>query len=177
MKHWQWTVCLGLLLAGGWHADVQAQVGNPPYAFSAGATATAGNGARLQATIGQSWVGHMESGTMQVRLGFWASAASTDTGTGVTPAGETPGRFHLEQNYPNPFNPSTHIGYALGATGPVRLTVHDVLGREVAVLVEQVQPAGTYGVTFEATHLPSGIYLYRLDADGRQVVRRMLLLK
>ena len=90
---------------------------------------------------------------------------------------ELPGRFALEQNYPNPFNPTTKIAYELGAPSAVQLTVFDVLGRQVATLVDGPQPAGAHDVVFEASNLPSGLYLYRLEAGGQTLTRSMLLLK
>jgi hypothetical protein len=88
-----------------------------------------------------------------------------------------PGSFALDQNYPNPFNPETAIRYEVGAVSPVTLTVYDVLGREVTTLVDRTQPAGTYTVTFDAQRLPSGLYLYRLEAGGQTFTRTMMLLK
>ena len=91
--------------------------------------------------------------------------------------GELPESFVLEQNYPNPFNPETTIRYGLPEAGEVRLAVYNVAGHEVATLVDRVQPAGLHAVRFEAGHLPSGVYLYRLQAGGEIRVRTMLLVK
>jgi hypothetical protein len=85
--------------------------------------------------------------------------------------------FALSQNFPNPFNPSTVIGYEIAVSGPARVAVYDVLGREVAVLVDRVMPAGSHTVTFDATNLTSGMYLYRLEAGGNILTRKMLLMK
>ncbi|WP_457651477.1 T9SS type A sorting domain-containing protein [Rhodocaloribacter sp.] len=100
------------------------------------------------------------------------------TATPVEPLdGAPPATFRLEANYPNPFNPATRIPYALPAAGPVRLTVHDALGREVARLVDGLQPAGMHAVTFDAGDLPSGLYLYRLQSGAFVETRAMVLLK
>ena len=99
------------------------------------------------------------------------------TRTGVGPGGLPPPEFRLMQNYPNPFNASTEIAYRLPATAPARLTVYDLLGREVAVLVDQPQRPGDHSVRFNAGTLASGVYLYRLQAGGNAEARRMLLLK
>jgi hypothetical protein len=85
--------------------------------------------------------------------------------------------FYLSQNYPNPFNPSTQFRFSILESGPVRLTVFDVLGREVAVPVHQSLAAGQYGVTFNASGLASGVYFYRLEAGHSIEVKRMLVLK
>ena len=95
----------------------------------------------------------------------------------VEDAAEVPAPFVLDQNYPNPFNPTTMIRYAVPEPGPVRLDVFDVLGRQVAVLVDGVVPAGTHAATFEAGHLPSGLYLYRLQAGSRIETRTMMLVR
>lgn len=97
-----------------------------------------------------------------------------------TPA-TSPETFTLSQNFPNPFNPSTQIRFTLGtqdlATLHTRLTVYDVLGREVAVLVNGEMPVGAHQVTFDASSLASGMYLYRLTAGGQVITRRMMLVK
>ena len=92
-------------------------------------------------------------------------------------AGEAPTTFELSSNYPNPFNPATQIRFGLPQAAAVRLAVFDVLGREVAVLVEGRLPAGWHEATFEAADLPSGVYLYQLDAEGQMLSRTMLLMK
>lgn len=81
-----------------------------------------------------------------------------------------PTTFVLEQNYPNPFNPSTTIRYALPARSKVTLDLFDLLGRRVAVLVDQEQPAGYYSVVFRNPSLPSGIYIYRLHGEAQAVL-------
>lgn len=88
-----------------------------------------------------------------------------------------PASFALEQNYPNPFNPTTMVRYQVPVTSDVRLIVYDVLGREVASLVNQVQAAGTYTVTFDAAGLASGLYLCRLQSGSEIFTRKMLLIK
>ncbi len=98
--------------------------------------------------------------------------------TSVEPADrEIPSVFALRQNYPNPFNPETTIRYDLPRAGKVRLAVYDPLGHEVAVLVDGSQPAGHYAVRFAADHLPSGLYVYRLQAGREPMARTMLLVK
>ena len=85
--------------------------------------------------------------------------------------------FSLSQNYPNPFNPSTRITYSIQKAGFVSLKVYDILGREVATLVNGYQQANQYSVTFNASNLASGIYLYKLKAGDYVQTRKMLLLK
>lgn len=88
-----------------------------------------------------------------------------------------PTTMMLYPNYPNPFNPSTTIRFDLPEAGPVRLQVLDLLGREVARLVDDVRPAGTHTVSFDAHDLANGVYLYRLEADRHVATRRMVLIK
>lgn len=90
---------------------------------------------------------------------------------------EVPRSFRLHANYPNPFNPETTIRFDVARTTPVRLAVYDLLGREVAVLVDAQKPAGAYSVVFDARDLASGIYLYQLKSDGFTQTRRLVLLK
>ena len=90
-----------------------------------------------------------------------------------------PARLVLDQNYPNPFNPSTRISFVVAGetSGHVRLSVHDLSGREVAVLVDGIRTSGRHEVTFDARNLPSGAYTYLLEQGGERLVRTMMLLK
>lgn len=88
-----------------------------------------------------------------------------------------PTKYELNQNYPNPFNPSTVINYQLPEAGNVSLKVYDVLGNEVATLVNEFKQAGVYNAKFANANLSSGIYLYRLQAGNFVSVRRMMLIK
>ena len=85
--------------------------------------------------------------------------------------------FSLEQNYPNPFNPSTVIRFQISKREFVTLKVYDILGREVATLVNAEKPAGNYNVEFNAQNLTSGVYVYRLQAGKFSDVKKLLLLK
>ncbi len=85
--------------------------------------------------------------------------------------------FNLEQNYPNPFNPSTTINYTLAERSAITLKVYDVLGNEVASLVNTTQEAGKYDVEFDASNLSSGLYIYTLNTGNFTSSRKMMLLK
>jgi hypothetical protein len=91
--------------------------------------------------------------------------------------GALPDKFELSQNYPNPFNPTTLIKYSLPKAGNVSLKVYNVLGKEVATLVNGYQTAGNYKVKFNARGLASGLYFYRLTAGDFVSVKKMMLLK
>jgi hypothetical protein len=88
-----------------------------------------------------------------------------------------PETFVLEQNYPNPFNPTTVIAYQLPVTSMVSLKVYDMLGREVAILINKQQQAGRYAYTLNALNWASGVYFYRLQAGNFVQSKKMLLLK
>ncbi len=107
--------------------------------------------------------------TLQIGAGGVTSVA--------VPPVDLPRDIALQQNYPNPFNPSTTIGYRLNNRGHVILTVYDLLGREIRVLVNGEQPAGAYQVRFDAGGLASGLYFYRLQAGQYVDIRKMVLLK
>ena len=85
--------------------------------------------------------------------------------------------FDLSQNYPNPFNPTTSINYSVAKAGQVELTVYDMLGKEVATLVNEVKPAGQYTVTFDGSDLTSGIYFYTLTSGEQRSTNKMMLVK
>jgi hypothetical protein len=85
--------------------------------------------------------------------------------------------FDLEQNYPNPFNPTTSIRFAVAEERPVRIAVYNSLGAEVAVLVDEVLPAGRYESSFDATTMPSGTYVYRMTSGDFVQTRQMTLAK
>ena len=110
--------------------------------------------------------------------GQWGTFAYSLSGiVSVDNKGGQATRFELSQNYPNPFNPSTTISYATPAAAHVRLDVYDVLGREIATLVNTTQAAGRHSVSFDAGKLASGVYLYRISAGEYSSVKRMMVLR
>jgi Secretion system C-terminal sorting domain len=98
------------------------------------------------------------------------------TGIKQMPSG-IPTKFNLSQNYPNPFNPSTQIQYSISQNSFVTLKVYNILGQEVATLVNQRQISGTYNVEFNASNLASGVYLYTIRAGNFYLTKKMVLLK
>lgn len=108
-----------------------------------------------------------------VRFSGSASSVAIEEETGF----EQPQAYSLEQNYPNPFNPQTTIGFSIPTASEVRLSVFDMLGREITVLVNSVVPSGRHEVVFEAGELPSGTYLYRLESGGEVVTKTLVLMK
>ncbi|MFC2134001.1 T9SS type A sorting domain-containing protein [Bacteroidota bacterium] len=88
-----------------------------------------------------------------------------------------PDKIELFQNYPNPFNPTTNINYSLSKDGYVSLKVYDILGKEVATLVNEDNYAGQHTVSFDGSNLSSGIYIYTLQTNSKAVTQKMLLIK
>ncbi len=97
--------------------------------------------------------------------------------TAIKEINSTPKSFALYQNYPNPFNPTTAITYQLSANSHVTLKVYDILGREVATLVNQKEIAGSHSVTFDGSRLASGVYFYRLVAGSYTATKKLILIK
>jgi hypothetical protein len=107
---------------------------------------------------------------------YWTDARRT-TGIGVIEEETLPVAYALDQNYPNPFNPKTGVRYQVPGISDVKLVVYDLLGREVAVLLNEKKSPGTYELQFDGSGLASGVYIYRLTAGSFVASRRMVLLK
>jgi hypothetical protein len=90
---------------------------------------------------------------------------------------EVPKEYKLHQNYPNPFNPATKIKFQLKDAGAVNLTIYDMLGRELELLVNEELKPGTYEVNWKAANLPSGVYFYRLQTEKYNETLKMILIK
>ncbi|MDR3627412.1 MAG: choice-of-anchor A family protein [Ignavibacteriaceae bacterium] len=103
--------------------------------------------------------------------------SNSGTTTGVVRESSTPKEFALSQNYPNPFNPSTVIKYQIPKDGFVIVKVYDLIGREVATLVNGYKSAGNYSVNFNASKLASGMYIYQLRSNSMVSTKKMLLIK
>ena len=135
-----------------------ARPGNENFVLDIGGSAYAMSG------LGNVTVGYESSTNITLRL----------SGDGK---GTVPGSFALHQNYPNPFNPTTNFGFRIVDFGFVSFKVYDVLGREVATLVNEVKQPGEYTVTWDAAREPSGIYFYKLAAGTYTDCKKMVLIK
>lgn len=100
-----------------------------------------------------------------------------DIVTGIEGSETMPHNFHLSQNYPNPFNPSTIVEYEIPVRSFARLTVYDILGREVKTLVEGYKEPGSYRVILDGQNLASGVYFYRLVANRETLTKKMVLMR
>jgi flagellar hook assembly protein FlgD len=83
----------------------------------------------------------------------------------------------LSQNYPNPFNPSTTFTYSIAKQSKVLIRIYDIIGNEIVTLVNEEKPVGTYDLTWDASNLPSGVYLYQLTAGDFIQTKKMILMK
>ena len=110
-----------------------------------------------------------EAATIQGVLDGTVGVATTEQ--------ELPEAFQLQQNYPNPFNPSTDISYTITKAGNVTLKVYNMLGQDVATLVNGFQAANTYKVNFNASGLSSGVYFYKLSTGNNEMIKKMVLMK
>ena len=122
-------------------------------------------------------VGNGSGGTVNAGTTFYLDDLTFSGATAVQPDENTALSFELAQNYPNPFNPTTTISYTLPKSSFVTLKVYNLLGQEVAELVNETQFAGKHSVEFTGTDLPSGLYVYKIAAGNFTQTRKMMLLK
>ena len=130
----------------------------------------------INGTVGQPVIGPTAQPPFIAEQGFWYTLSAFSGAVNPGPAEEG---FALDQNYPNPFNPSTTITYTIPVRTRVTIRLMNLLGEEVhAPLVDEVDGAGTYHFDFtDADNLPSGTYIYRMDAGDLSASKRMVLLK
>ncbi len=127
-------------------------------------------------TVGEAFIGKTSNTLNQNQIGFWYVYQQT-TLTDVEDEETIPTVFKLEQNYPNPFNPSTTIKFAVPEKSNVLIKVYDILGSEVATLVNEEMDAGWYRKTFNANDYSSGVYLFRMEAGKFISTKKMILLR
>lgn len=109
--------------------------------------------------------------------GAWRRPVPIATSVVEQPSAGIPLRMALEQNYPNPFNPTTTLSFSLPLPDRVSLAIYDVLGREVATIVDNALSAGSYEVPWDASGMTSGVYFYRLSSADQSITRKMLLIR
>jgi hypothetical protein len=140
-----------------------------------GGGVTEGSSFKVISTVGQTVVGNTGSVGSQMFLGMWYQH---DIVTSVEKIEDPiPLAYRLEQNYPNPFNPTTTIRFSIPDRRHVRLSVYDLLGREVTRFIDEEMEAGWYSVVYDAAGLASGVYVYRIEADSFNITKRFILLK
>lgn len=165
------------VLALSYHLQVSTENG---FSTTVTDTTTIDTLARLSPLASNTKFYWRVSGFDDLGEGPYSTTASFTTGDqilAVKQPGGTLVAFAIQQNYPNPFNPSTVISYQLPVAGKVTLKVYDVMGREMATIVDGAIDAGSHSVTFDASHLSSGLYFYEIRAGSFATVKKMLLMK
>src|SRR5579872_2390252 len=130
----------------------------------------------LQGTVGQGVIGSVGNSSGDVGQGFWHQVTGKVTGVKISQVGP-PADFTLDQNYPNPFNPATLIKFSVPHNTHVVLNIYSLTGSLVKTLVDNDLSAGVYSVNFTAEGLTTGTFLYTLEAGGRTLTKRMVLIK
>jgi hypothetical protein len=184
MKHFRLCTVAALALIGlyGSTAHVRAQFSVVRWSvFDAGfiASGSRNSNSTVISAIGQPFVGSAGNAVNRINGGFLVHALGRSPATAVGDDGERelPLTYSLSQNYPNPFNPTTMIRFTVPERIHVALQVYDVLGREVASLVNEERLPGAHEVRFDARGLSSGAYFYRLRAGSYVQLKSLLILK
>lgn len=173
---WSSSLCFGQTCFSP-NVDSVATDGNPNPPVPSGDTLVASIHVNPQAYLGTAHV-QVQIGTFRnpdVRTTQDFTATAIPTGVGDTKI--NPDEFFLAQNYPNPFNPSTNIKYGINEAGFVSLKVYDILGNEIAVLVNEYKSVGEHNVSFNIVNLSSGMYVYRLTSGKYSETKKMILEK
>lgn len=177
MKTMKLVLLLLILVVGSASPDrAEAQYTVRHGVFGSGGAATSNSSHRLIGTVGQPLVGRSSSASHSSGTGFWYLSGGLITSVEHL-SNILPTEYRLEQNYPNPFNPETTIRFVLPKRSSVTLKLFDILGKEVATLVDEELQPGEHKVVFDARSLSSGVYFYRLEAKGFVQSKRFLLLK
>jgi hypothetical protein len=148
--------------------------------FGSGGASSANATYTLHSTAGQTFTGTTQNVAVTHSAGFWYVTGARVVPTSIRDDDGTehlPGEFRLHQNYPNPFNPATNIQFDLPKQSSVVIDVFNITGQHVMRLVNETLPTGRHTVTFDAGRLTSGVYLYRLQADGYGATGTMMLIK
>jgi hypothetical protein len=162
---------------------VRSQYQAPYSVIGSGGNLSTNSSYTLNSTIGEQFIGHSSNTSHNQYEGFWYLYYQ-DIITSVEDDLSMPATFKLEQNYPNPFNPTTIIKFGVPERSNVVLKIYDILGSEVATLVNEEMDAGWYERSFNAVSLSSGVYIYRLEAVSMVEqsekfisIKKMLLIK
>jgi hypothetical protein len=178
MKHLIMRLTLFVLAIGlsfQQHAEAQNKISNS--VFGNGGHNTANPSFSIAGTVGQPITGETSNESNIGHSGFWYQTIDIVTSVEQIPSALMPKEFRLEQNYPNPFNPTTTIKFALPQSSAVTLKLYDILGRDVATLVDNELEAGEHKVIFDAKDLASGIYFYQIQAEDFVQAKKLTLLK
>jgi hypothetical protein len=169
-KHWKISAFLLVLILNS-DFSISQNTRVTWYSFNMGYGGPATGNTIIKSVVGQNFAGTTQQSNTQIISGFLADTLFRWTVVGVPNQEELPVSYSLGQNYPNPFNPSTTIQFDIPKASIVTLKVYNILGQEVAILVDEKREAGRYEVILDGSMLPSGVYFYRLQArpiDGGQ---------
>lgn len=147
------------------------------YSFSSGFEIPSSPSSRATSSIGQPFIGTSQGTASIVISGFLADTLLRGQIVSVHEPGDVPTTYELYQNYPNPFNPTTTIKYQLPVSAFVTLKVFDIVGREVATLVNDLQQPGSYSIEWDAGGVASGVYFYRMQGGSFTATRKLILLR
>ena len=173
MKNIKSLIALSFILATG---IIFSQEQIPYSVFSSMGGIQSNSNNMVYSTLGESVIGVASNSSNQLLSGFW-NVYKQNVVTAVEDDEIVPLEFRMEQNYPNPFNPSTIIRFSVSEKSNVVLKVYDILGSEVATLVNNDMDIGRYEVEFRADNYSSGIYIYKISAGDFVSTKKMILLK
>ena len=163
---------ISLLILNG----AQAHISVRQSMFGNGGIIVADSSHQFYCTVGLPFNGLTEDDSSRISTGFWF--VSKELVTAIEADVKTiPQSFCLEQNYPNPFNPTTTIRFALPEQSFVRLSLYNVLGNEITVLVDDDMAPGEYDIVLDARNLSSGVYFYRIQTEGFIRTKKLMVLK
>ena len=145
------------------------------YVFGNGGTVITNADFNISSTIGQTFTGMSVSSDFTHYSGYWRSVALLTNVLGEDDL--IPIKFELLQNYPNPFNPSTNIKYSIAKQTKVRIEVYNILGQRVALLVNENKSPGYYTVKFDGRDMATGFYVYRMQTNEYNSIKKMLIVK
>jgi hypothetical protein len=173
MRHHSKFLMLGIVIVVNLlvFQSALAQYAIPRSVFGSGGVSLSSGANSFFVTLGQPFIGTMSGASNRQNAGFWYAQFNLLTSVIEESAVGLPTEYQLEQNYPNPFNPSTTIEFALPEKSQVSIKLYNVLGEEVATLVEGTRPAGFHKVQWNPEGLASGIYFYRMVAKSENTQR------
>ncbi|MFH1526587.1 MAG: T9SS type A sorting domain-containing protein [Bacteroidota bacterium] len=153
---------------------VEAQYSHKNYVFASAGTFAGNSSFEMCGTLGQPVVEESGNGTFNISAGFWYGDIWTDVNEDFL---KLPSKYELLNNYPNPFNPTTIIKYSIPKSGFVAIEIINILGENIATLVNEYKTQGFYKVEFNSFNLSSGIYFYRIHTGNFVDVKKMILLR
>jgi hypothetical protein len=175
MKRSILQLVFSVVLFGSVTTATNAQYAINRHVFGIGGTETKNAQNHIVGTLGQTLIGVVKNQNTTNHVGFWYGVQHVPVG--ITREAQLPEVMQLGQNFPNPANGSTTIPFALTQRGFVRLSIANILGEEMQILVADEMQAGAYHAAFDATQFPGGLYFYRLQNEQRTSTRTFVIRK